>query len=208
MKQLCVLTGDLVGSTGLTSTALHSALETLGNSAQDIARWQSPPHDTRLTLSRGDGWQIVLHDPAMGLRAALYIQAAFISDHNGLRSKIAIATGAGTLPENGDLNSASGAAFTASGRALDSLKGALMVHAAGGALGAAVRLADHIAQGWTEAQARAVHAMLWPRDRTQAEAAQIIGISRQAVGQALHGAGFAALEQALAMIEAPAQDAS
>lgn len=208
MKQLCVLTGDLVGSTELTSTALDSALKTLEKLADDLSGWQTPHHDTRLTLSRGDGWQLVLHDAALGLRAALYLQSGLMSHHNGLQSKIAMANGAGTLPDKGGLNAANGPAFTASGRALDTLKGALMVHAAGGAMGAAVRLADHIAQGWTEAQARAVHVMLWPQSRTQAEAAQIIGISRQAVGQALHGAGFAALEQALALIEAPAQDAS
>jgi hypothetical protein len=79
-----------------------------------------------------------------------------------------------------------------------------MAHAGGGALDAAFRLADHIAQGWTRAQARAVCAMLPPGAGPRRIAADRLGVSRQAVDQALRAAGFAAIEAALEQIEAAA----
>lgn len=206
MNDVAVLTGDLVQSSGLTPTMLSKALENLEIFSDAIAGWHSPASATRFTRNRGDGWQIVLHQPDLALRAALFLQAGLVSHHDGLRSRISIATGPATLPAGGDLNAASGPAFIASGHGLDAMKGALIAHAAGGALGAATRLADHIAQGWTVAQARAVHHMLWPRDRTRVAVAAETGVTRQAVDKALHSAGFPALDDALAMIEFPAQD--
>ena len=73
--------------------------------------------------------------------------------------------------------------------------------AACGALDAAFRLADHIAQGWTRAQARAVCAMLPPGAGPRRVAAERLNISRQAVDQALWAAGFPAIEAALEQIE-------
>ena len=125
----------------------------------------------------------------------------------GVKTRVAIGVGGATLPLSGDLNAAGGPAFTASGRALETAETALIVHASGGALGAATRLADHIAQGWTVAQARAVHHMLLPpAPITRSAAARQIGISRQGVDKALQGAGFAALDEALAMLETAPQD--
>lgn len=206
MSDIAVLTGDIVQSMRMDAASLSNALEYLDNLSSRIAVWQTPAQPAMFTRNRGDGWQIVVPQPELALRAALYLQAGLVSRHDGMRSRISIATGPGSLPRDGDLNAASGAAFVASGRALDAMKGAQMVYAAGGALGAATRLADHIAQGWTVAQARAVHHMLWPRDRTRVAVAAEIGVTRQAVDKALHSAGFPALDDALAMIEFPAQD--
>lgn len=205
---IAVLTGDLIDSTDLPAPKLETAFAALRDAAGRIARWQPHGSSTRFTRTRGDGWQICLAQPHLALRAALCMRAALRSHGKMLETRISIATGHGALPENGDLNSAHGPAFTASGRGLDTLSGhAAMEHADGGALAAAVRLADHISQGWTPAQARAVHLMLWPRDRIRATAAAELEITRQAVNQALWGAGFPALADALDRIEEGHDDA-
>ncbi len=77
-----------------------------------------------------------------------------------------------------------------------------MAHAKGGAHHAATRLADHIASGWTQAQARAVAALISPNAPPRAEVAAFFGITRQAVNQALWSAGYPALLDAVAAIEA------
>ncbi len=204
--QIAVLTGDLVRSTALPGDALDRAFAALAAAADEIGRWQAA--DPRFTRSRGDGWQLRLVRPGLALRAALHLKAALRASGTGAKTRIAIAAGEATGTAPRDLNAATGPAYTASGRALDALGGsATMAHAAGGALGAAARLADEIARGWTQAQARALLLMLPPGPPTRAEAGARLGISRQAVDQALAGAGFAALDDALRLIEA-ADDAS
>jgi hypothetical protein len=107
------------------------------------------------------------------------------------------------LPDDADANRGHGPAFVASGRLLTEIDGhARMAHASEGALGAATRLADHVAQGWTQAQARAMCEMLVPGAGPRTAAAERLGITRQAVNQALWSAGFPALDAALDMIEA------
>ncbi|MBF9036237.1 hypothetical protein HKCCE2091_18495, partial [Rhodobacterales bacterium HKCCE2091] len=58
--------------------------------------------------------------------------------------------------------------------------------------------------GWTRAQARAVAEMLPPGPGTQADAAERLGVTRTAVTQALAAAGFRALSDAIAFLEAGA----
>ncbi len=107
---------------------------------------------------------------------------------------------------NVDLNSAHGPVFSQSGRLLEMLPDqTLMAHSSGGSLDAAFRLADHISRGWTQAQARAMAAMLPPDAGPRRVAADALGISRQAVDQALHAAGFPAIDAALKLIEAEAE---
>lgn len=194
-----ILSGDLVGSTDLDGPALERAFDGLARAAGDIAGWRGAP--VRFTRNRGDGWQICLDPPGPGLREALVMRAGLRRLGRDLETRIAIASGPADLPGSGDLNAASGPAFTASGRLLERLEGPLMGHAAGGALAAATVLADEISAGWTEAQARAVLPMLAPDPPTQAEAAETLGITRQAVRQALVAAGHPALSRALAALE-------
>ncbi len=196
-----VLTGDIVASSALTASALNATLNTLRAAATEIGNWPPSPA-TAFARRGGDGWQVTLDRPALALRAALYLQARLLRADDTASTRIAIATGDGTIPPNGDLNAAHGPAFTASGRALDDIPThATMIHAAGGALAAATYLADHIAAGWTQAQARALCEMLPPGAGPRAAAAERLGISRQAVDQALRAAGYPALDAALGALE-------
>lgn len=202
MTNLCVLTGDLVASSDLAPEAVDAALTTIDRATATMAQWPWPDLQTRFARRGGDSWQIALTRPALGLRAALFVLALLRRDHDLTETRIAIATGNGTLPDTGDLNAAHGPAFTASGRLLTDISGhGRTAHASGGALHAATRLADHIASGWTQAQARAIAAALPPNAPPRAEIAKSFGISRQAVNQALWSAGYPALADALGAIE-------
>lgn len=202
---LAVLTGDLIGSSGLAPERIEEAFAVLGSAAERIAAWQG--HPTSLSRYRGDGWQIVVMRPRLALRAALVLRAALRAGGRDLSTRIALASGQDRPPHLPDLNLATGPVFVASGRALDTIEApAQMVLAGGGALGAAVRLADALSQGWTQAQARAILPMLAPVPPTRILVAESLGIRRQAVEQALIAADYPALSQALEMIEA-AQDA-
>ncbi len=199
--RIAVLTGDLIRSTDLPVAAQTRAFDALEHAARDVAAWQDTP--TRFSRSRGDGWQVYLATPHRALRAALYFRAALTATEKGIETRIAIADGEGSAHPPEDLNTATGPAYTASGRALDALGGqATLIHTRGGALGAAVRLADHISRDWTQAQARAMRPMLAPDPPTRAEVGKRLNITRQAVDQALAAAGFAALNDALTLIEA------
>ncbi len=207
--QIAVLTGDLVGSSELDGSTIKDIFRALHRASGELANW----HDGGAPLARhrneawarhrGDGWQRYLVQPQYALRAALLFRAAVRSKGRHFDTRIAIAIGEAGEETITDPNEATGPAFVASGRALDAMRGDVrMVHASGGALGAATRLADQICQGWTAAQATAVFHALHPARSTREEIAKRIGKSRQAVDQALAAAGFRALDDALAMIEA------
>ena len=202
-----ILTGDLIRSTSLSGTMLDDAFEGLADAASEIAAWTADTpagfHSTRFTRSRGDGWQIILFSPRLVLRSALYLRASLRRLGHSVDTRIAIATGIADSGLGSDLNSAVGPAFVESGRKLDDMREpATMAHVDGGPMAAVVRLADYISQGWTEAQAKAMYHMLWPSGRTRNSAARAIGVSRQAVDQALASAGYHALKDAMNLIEA------
>lgn len=194
MSNYAVLTGDLVSSTDLDAAALDAALEEMRCAADRFGGV--------FARRGGDGWQCAAVAPENAARYALILRAALRSLGKDRATRIAIAAGPGTLPAHGDVNAAHGPAFTASGRLLADLPAHVgMAHASGGALDAAIRLADHVSAGWTPAQARSVRLILWPKGRIRSDAAAELGITRQAVDQALWSAGFPALSDALDLIE-------
>jgi hypothetical protein len=201
MSEISVLTGDLVASSRLSSHALDAALGAVKQACTDLSPATGA---TRFARNRGDGWQIALDAPRFQARLALLIRAHLRALGPELSTRIAIAQGTGSFPETADLNAAHGPVFTASGQLLDTLEGPRIAYAGGGALGAALRLFDHISQGWTQAQARAMVPMLRLDPPTQTAASADIGITRQSLAQALHGAGYEAILEALHMIEARA----
>lgn len=203
-----VLTGDIVESSAITADALDAVMQDIQEVSWEGSGWAHTDDDETITgFARrgGDGWQIAINRPALALRLSLYIKARLRMLGPDYATRIAVASSEGEALEKmmADLNSAHGAAFTASGRLLDELTGhSLMAHAQGGAIDAAFRLADHISQGWTQAQARSLCLMLPPGTGPRRVAAEKLGISRQAVDQALNSAGYAALMDAFEAIEA------
>ncbi|WP_138934129.1 MarR family transcriptional regulator [Roseovarius arcticus] len=201
-----VLTGDIVASSSIEADALDALLQHIERVSLEAAAWtgHGPNIMTGFARRGGDGWQMAINRPDLALRLSLYIRAQLRLLDPQYATRIAAAAGDGEVPEQPmtDLNSAHGAAFTASGRLLEKLDGhTLMAHADGGAIDAAFRLADYISQNWTQAQARSLCLMLPPGAGPRRVAAETLGISRQAVDQALNGAGYPALIDALEAIE-------
>ena len=201
MTVAIVITGDIVKSKDLDSDRLTAALRALEDGADRLGAWVG--EDLHFTRHRGDGWQICLSMRISALRAALAMRAALRRSDPALQTRMALAVGEVSLPEDGNLNTAQGPAFIASGQLLDQLTSAEIADARGGAEGAAARLAHHISDSWTQAQARAVCPMLAPERPTQEQVAEELGISRQAVRQALQAAGFFDIVAALDLLEAP-----
>ncbi|WP_333684677.1 hypothetical protein [Pontibaca methylaminivorans] len=217
-ERFAVLTGDLVASTRLSDAELDRALEVLAKAARDVTDWGGRMGESEGSAAEfpdaakgirggfarrgGDGWQFAMNRPALALRTALFLRARLRELGKPYATRIAVATGPGRMPADLDPNAAHGPAFVVSGRLLEELPArAGMAHAGRGALGAVLRLADHISSGWTPAQARAVALMLWPPGRTNAETARELGITQQSVNESLKRAGFPALADALALIE-------
>ena len=202
-RPITVFTGDLIASTDLPEGKIALAMDALRGAADEIGHWQVGTPGARFTRHRGDGWQMVLHEPRLALRAALYLRANLRVLGKRFATRIALATGSEALTDGADLSQDTGQTFVRSGRALDAMpKGVGLVWAAAGPTGALFRLADHVSAGWTPSQAKATALLLHPGKMTHTEAALALNISRQAVDQALAGAGYPALRDALDMIEA------
>jgi hypothetical protein len=205
-----VLTGDLVGSSAAGSAAVQRAMVVLASAAEAIDHYART--DTRFTRFRGDGWQLLLDDPATSLWATLLLTARLRASDTGLATRIAIGIGPIESIGSDGLGDAGGAAFTLSGRLLDRMpadrrlgikgpdqspdqmswqRGVTPWHSA------ILALIDHQTSRWTAAQAEAVALALEHADETQAQLAARLGVTRQAVQSRLAGAGLAALEPAL-----------
>ncbi len=201
-----VLTGDLVASAESTPESVNDAVRALEEAADQFQRWSG--HDTHFTRFRGDGWQLYLDPPDLSMAAVLWLVARLRTRRTGLETRIAL--GFGTVDQLGTgesgLADASGEAFNLSGRALDDmprhrrivLAGPGVVH---GWQKALFDLALWIAGRWTPEQAEAVTLVLDPHERrTQAEIAEILGVTRQAVQARLSGAGWDALAGAVSAV--------
>ena len=198
-----VLTGDLVGSTQAGSAIVDRAMETLEQSAQEIAGW-FPGSDTRFTRYRGDGWQIIVTPPHICLRAALFLTAKLKAARVPLTTRISIGIGTVDYPGKGRLLSdASGSAFESSGRGLDSMLRGRELALDGQGIGqldkSLTLLLAIIARRWTAEQAEALAYDLEPSHQwTQSEISLQFGISAQAVNYRLNGANALDLRLALA----------
>lgn len=198
-----VFTGDLVNSSEMSKSDLDDIMAGIHDLAIDVSDWPSSTDGKTIAgFARrgGDAWQVACSGEINALRVALCIQAKVRACQDSGQTRIAVAKGDGVFADN--LNSAYGPAFTESGQLLDSMEDRrLMTHAEGGALDAAFCLADHVAQDWTQAQARALYLKLQSGKIANRVIADRIGISRQAVDQALAAAGYPAINDALSVLD-------
>ncbi len=209
-KPYAVLTGDVVGSSRLSSSdrrAMQAAMlltsRAISEELGDVVA--APPE-----IFRGDGWQILVEKPAAALRVALYFRADLRSrmESHQFDTRVAIAIGrVDFVPEAGILQG-DGEAFRLSGGTLESMKkrgGMRLVAAdrpAERGLDVVVQLIDALASKWSDKQARAITGAL--RGLKQAEIAESWSpkpISQQAVAQHLDRSSWASIEVGLAYFE-------
>ena len=186
-----VLSGDLIDSSQSEPAQVDATLNTLENTLPFIVAGAA---GTRFTRNRGDGWQIHLADPGNAYRVSVCLTATLRSDPDCLATRIAIGIGTVTNPGTAGFAGASGEAFTASGRALDKMKpGQTLAIAGTGAdpsQQSQIAFTAHVMSGWSREQAEVVALMIRHGAPNHQVIADLLGITRQAVGARLHSAGY------------------
>ena len=203
-----VLTGDIVASQRLSATELDRVRATVEEACAQMAQWSPGLVPRAVEFSRGDAWQILLRDPSMALRSALWIRAALLF-RCGVDTRVAVGIGSVT-PLAESLSLSGGEAFVRSGQALDTLSPArltiVLPHSSPFSpwVDLVAKLCDAMVGSWTQRQAELVHAALSPRSLTQsAIAAELVPpVSKQAVGKGLRAANWDAISQAIKTFEA------
>ena len=201
-----VLRGVLIPPARSKPLAVVGASLTLTEAARRIARWGmdlgGKDWDCRFTRMDKLGWQILLPDPALSLRAMLLLQARLLAAPDRFGSRIAIGLGRVDYVGPKTLSSASGPAFDAAALGMKHLGKLSRVVVAGldqPALPQAVLdLADQIARGWSMEQAEAMSMALSPDNPTLDTLSKRLGISKQAGSYRLTGAGLRPIRAALA----------
>lgn len=200
-----VLTGDIVGSSGLSPEGHREVVAIV----KSVAGVFPDAVVGRVDVFSGDSWQMLVSDCGMSLRIALYLRASLKREKAfSVDSRVSIAWGETDMeqvsPER--ISESTGGLFTASGRGLRELrKPALMAFAMEGnetlrlAVDAALRLLDTLVRTWSPEQARAVAATLL--DRTQAEIAAEFGVGQSSVNKSLQAAFWPDIEPVLEQLE-------
>ena len=204
------LTGDIVASTQLMPDQLDEVRSVISHAANSLAAYyaRSSPR-VKLEFFRGDSWQLLLKQPQQALRYALVIKSALL---NRLEVDTRVSIGIGALDRSPgpSLSTATGEAFTLSGRALDkksafAITGALPKRS--GAMGdwfvLALHLCSSLSREWTRRQAEIVCVALTLRNATHEEVGETLSppIRKQSVTESLDGAGWRGLSQAIDVFE-------
>jgi hypothetical protein len=204
---VCVLTGDIIASSRSEPGVLDRALKALSEAADRFERWRPEGGLPRFTRYRGDGWHMVISDPRRALRGALFLRARLRAADLGIETRISIGIGRVDTLGTDNLSDATGAAFLVSGRGLDRMgrshtmtidgEGVTPLHAA------IVILAAERSRRWSREQAEAIALALDSTTATQADIAERLSISTQAVNLRLTGGGYQALREAVDIWEDP-----
>ncbi|WP_373499426.1 hypothetical protein [Desulfococcus sp.] len=217
-KIYAALTGDLVGSSRLSAAGSAGAMEILRRAADDLAAGHPRAVVGPMDTFRHDSWQLLLEQPALAVRAALFFRTALkLESDAGAKydTRVSIGIGPVELISTRRISDSRGPAFTRSGKGLDAMGGRCFAIDAGDGppeplkclAAAAVPLLDCIVGDWTPAESRAVNGAL--RGLTQEEIASLwppVGTtgrppSRQAVGDALARAHWRTVTDVLHWIE-------
>ena len=215
-KTWAVLTGDIVASSKLSPVRLKAVMQRLRDGAERFQDAYPNSIHGKLDVFSGDGWQMLMPDRQLSLRAAIYMRACVRSEEGEKSdSRVAIAWGevdAGNLNPD-KLSESTGEAFTASGRALEGMRKPERMAISPGndrspdyrrLLIVSIHLLDEIVSRWKPGQAQSVALALL--DNTQLRISKDLDISQSAVSQALHPAGWAAVERFVSELEYKLKD--
>ncbi len=212
-KLYAVITGDIVASSKFPETVrfnLHNVMEEGGQMLRRIFPLAVP---WNLEIFRGDSWQVVVSDPSLSLRIALFYRA-FLRAHVEkfkVESRLAIAVGTIDFIPGNKISAGDGQAFQKSGHLLEKMpKLRRMTFAIAGrentdihlALEVVVLLLDALVKRWSARQAQAVADVLqgWTQEKI-ANNFMPKPISQQAVAQHLERAEWPAIGEGLKIFE-------
>jgi hypothetical protein len=118
VETVCVLTGDLVRSSALGEQRLDAVFDALAAAGDEVLGWAGGGRGPE--RFRGDGWQLLIAQPVLALRAMLRMRAAVRTADD--RAETRIGAGIGPARAGTTLADGAGEAFKRSGRALDGLR--------------------------------------------------------------------------------------
>lgn len=210
-QKYAVITGDFIGFSGLPASVRQEMYFILKTWGRDLAEAFPGLMPYEVDVFRGDGWQILITNPAFSLRTALFVRA-FIKAHapvRGVDARLSIGMGPIDYVPDGRVSAGDGTAFRLSGKLLDrmtSLKAGSMRFVADGRedaplLDGIVRMTGVFADLWTARQSLAVTGALrgWPRDRIAMLWKD--PISARAVGKHLERANWHGVAHGLTVFE-------
>lgn len=210
MGAFAVLTGDIIGSSGLAPRELERARSLVLKGARQFHSKSRPMVFGAPEFFRGDAWQLLLREPGRSLRVALYIRA-LLSAKIGVSTRISIGIGPVEAINRSRTSLSTGEAFTLSGHALDEitgyfdLSGALPDRAAVLAswFPAMLHLCSGLIRDWTRRQAEIISLALLSDSQTHEGIAKSLHppVSKQTVSESLAGANWRSLLEAIRVFE-------
>jgi len=205
-----VLTGDLIESKRLSSEQLDQVRSSLRMAADEVKGWKRGLVRGTPEFFRGDAWQILLTEPKLSLRVAVFLRTSLLGSNLG-DTRVVIGLGKVEKVNSKRISLSTGQAFTLSGRELDNLthyfKMSIVLPEEARALGDWLRIVGHLCDmligQWTRRQAEIIRVALTLDDPTQAEVAERLDppVTKQAVTKALAGANWQGLRSALKQFE-------
>jgi hypothetical protein len=204
-----VLCGTLVRARRTGSGVLPNADEPLRRMLCALSDWDLGRVEACLDDAGEPRWTVKLVDPTLALRMALFLRARLRFDA-GCDARIAVAVAADGGSDPQMVDSAGSGIGIAAERALGRLSRgnnlALIVHGARFAettrwLAVVGSLLDALVIDWTGRQAEVVSYAIAPSAPRYEDIAQQLGVSKQAIGKALGGAGWNAIRSALQAFE-------
>lgn len=203
---ICVLTGDIVGSTRLRRGKLDHLMTSLAEGANEIRHWTKPAA-LPLERFRGDGWQFALTDTAHALRVGLIFRATIKKFDQEADTRIAFGIGNGKFGST--LANSGGSAFEISGMRLEKIKNQdrwvidgkfdseqILPLTRGLFAGC-----EGLSSGWTSKQAEVFVRLATPDKPTYAQVAEALQVSAQTVQEHFAKSGGRSLLQAIHWFE-------
>ena len=211
--QHAVLTGDIVDSSRFRAPERRALFESFPKlSAMLRARY---PDDVQYNISnyRGDGWQLVVNNPARSLEISILIRTylSFAVSARKVDSRITIGVGAVDLVPAENVSAGYGAAYTVSGHLLEELppNQRMALGFAADSLSPAhstppmlVELLDALISGWGASQCQAVYWALQGYNQKQIAARWLPRpITQPSVSSSLNRSAWSAVRNSLTYFE-------
>jgi hypothetical protein len=208
-KMYAVLTGDVIRSRQLSVAELEGVRGAMDAAVDDVKRWRRGIVRGRVDFFRGDAWQLLLCEPAMALRVAIFLRARLRA--RGQDTRVAIGLGTVEKVSSRRTSLSLGEAFVRSGHALDAMpRGREMAIAvpeplapAARWLAVVVQLVEAVIEQWTPRQAEVVALALQPERPTHEEIAEAVrpAVDRPVVSKTLGRADCTAVQAAIECFE-------
>ncbi len=184
-----VLTGDVVKSAQITTEHYEQVLYQL----EQLFLSSKHTMNSHYNIYRGDAFQLLLPAPKDAIKLALLIRLSLKALQTDARISIGIGEISNLRP---DVKSATGIAFTLSGRGLDTLlqERRMTIHCQNAELESILalplRMADHLVNNLTSRQAEALLLYLLPANPLHEKIAIKLGTSRANVTKLLNNSNF------------------